>query len=138
MSIEALTVRDIMSRDTFHVYPHTRIDDCARQLAAHKLSGAPVTDQYDNLIGFVSEQDLLEPLMQAVYYCNRPKEVASVMSQDVLSLTKKQQVMQVAKVMIDNKPKIYPVVEEGRLVGIVTRRQITLALLQGQDSCVPV
>ncbi|RDL45430.1 histidine kinase [Marinomonas piezotolerans] len=138
MSIDALTVREIMSRDTFHVYPDTRIDDCARQLAARKLSGAPVTDHYDNLIGFVSEQDLLEPLMQAVYYCNRPKEVSSVMSQDVLSLTPKQQVMQIAKVMTENKPKIYPVVEEGRLVGIVTRRHVTLALLQGQDTCVPV
>ncbi len=138
MSFDALTVRDIMSRDTFHVYPTTRIDDCARQLAAHKLSGAPVTDRYDNLIGFISEQDLLEPLMQAVYYCHSAKDISSLMSEDVLYLTPSQQIMQVAKLMTDNKPKIYPVVEDGRLIGIVNRRQVMTALLQGQEHCVPV
>lgn len=127
-----------MSRDTFHVYPNTSIDDCARNLAARKLSGAPVTDKYDKLIGFVSEQDLLEPLMQSVYYCHSPSNIASVMREDVLFVSPSNQVMQVAKLMMEDKPKIFPVVEDGRLVGIITRRQVTSALLRAQDTCTPV
>ncbi len=138
MKLESLCVQDIMSHDTFHVYPTTRIDDCAEQLARHKLSGAPVTDQYDHVIGFVSEQDLLEPLSQAVYYCHQPKNVESVMRSNVLTVTPTMQVMQIAKLMMEDKPKIFPVVEEGRLVGVITRRLVTQALLQGQKQCVPV
>lgn len=138
MKLDALCVRDIMSRDTFHVIPTTPIDECARQLAAHKLSGAPVTDAYGHLIGFVSEQDLLLPLSQSAYHCDSPGSVAKVMSEDVLFVTPNQQVMQIAKLMMDTKPKMYPVIEEGRLIGIITRRLVMRALLHAQQSCVPV
>lgn len=138
MKLDALCVRDVMSRDTFHVYPNTAIDDCAEQLARHKLSGAPVTDRYDHVIGFVSEQDLLEPLSQAVYYCHQPGDVESVMRHDVLTVSPTMQVMQIAKLMMEDKPKVFPVVEEGRLIGVITRRLIMKNLLQAQRSCVPV
>lgn len=138
MKFDALCVRDVMSRNTFHVYPNTRIDDCAEQLARHKLSGAPVTDRYDHVIGFVSEQDLIEPLSQAVYYCNQPGNVESVMREDVLTVSPTMQVLQVAKLMMEDKPKIFPVVEDGRLIGVITRRLVTQTLLQAQRSCVPV
>lgn len=138
MKLDALCVRDIMSRDTFHVFPTTAIDECARQLAAHKLSGAPVTDHYGRLIGFVSEQDLLSPLSQAAYHCDGVGSVAKVMSENVLSVAPSQQVMQVVNLMTTDKPKIYPVVEEGRLIGVITRRLVLRALLQAQQSCVPV
>ncbi|MBM6551002.1 CBS domain-containing protein [Marinomonas ostreistagni] len=138
MKLDALCVRDIMSHDTFHVQPTTAADECARQLALHKLSGAPVTDQYGRLIGFVSEQDLLGPLSQSAYHCDSPGSVAKVMSEDVLFVTPDQQVMQVVNLMMGSKPKIYPVVEEGRLIGIVTRRLVMRALLQAQQTCTPV
>lgn len=138
MKFDALCVRDVMSRDTFHVYPNTQIDDCAAQLALHKLSGAPVTDRYDHVIGFVSEQDLLEPLSQAVYYCHQPGSVENVMREDVLTVSPNMQVMQVAKLMMEDKPKIFPVVEDGRLIGVITRRLVMKTLLQAHRSCVPV
>lgn len=138
MKLDSLCVRDIMSRDTFHVYPTTSIDECAQQLAHHKLSGAPVTDHYDRLIGFVSEQDLLGPLSQSAYHCDNLGQVEKVMREDVLFVTPSQQVMQVAKLMMENKPKIFPVVEDDHLVGIITRRLVMRALLQAQQSCTPV
>ncbi len=138
MKFDVLCVRDVMSRDTFHVYSNTRIDDCAEQLARHKLSGAPVTDRYDHVIGFVSEQDLLEPLSQAVYYCHSLADVESVMHEQVLSVSPSMQVMQVAKLMMEDKPKIFPVVEDGRLIGVITRRIVMQTLLKAQKTCIPV
>ena len=138
MKLDTLCVRDIMSRDTFHVYATTTIDECARQLAAHKLSGAPVTDPYGHLIGFVSEQDLLSPLSQAAYHCDGVGSIAKIMTQEVVSVSPNQQVMQIVNLMAKDKPKIYPVVEEGRLIGVITRRLVIRALLQAQKSCMPV
>lgn len=134
----ALLVKDVMSRDTFFVHPNTSITQCVLGLAQHKLSGAPVADGHGKLIGFVSEQDMLPALVQSVYYSDEPKRVDSVMQHEVLSVGPEEHVLQIAKMMMEAKPKVYPVVEDGRLIGIITRRQVTTALIHSQEKCVPV
>lgn len=135
---ETLQIRDIMSRDAYYVEQQTSINDLIQGLSRHKLSGAPVADQYGNLIGFVSEQDVLPQLMQNAYYCNQPNSIESVMQTDVLSIKPTDSVMTLAKMMLDRKPKVYPVVEDRRIIGIVTRHQIAKALIESQENCVPV
>ncbi|TPE54050.1 CBS domain-containing protein [Maribrevibacterium harenarium] len=137
MSIDALTVRDVMSWDKFYVHPETSIHDCAHALAEHKLPGLPVADQHGRLVGFVSEQDLLPALLQAVYYGQRAGRVDSVMQKKTAAISPELQVMQVAKMMLEQKPKVYPVVEDDRLVGIITRSHITKALLRTHEHTSP-
>ncbi|MGB2065566.1 MAG: CBS domain-containing protein, partial [Marinomonas gallaica] len=62
----------------------------------------------------------------------------SVMHEQVLSVSPSMQVMQVAKLMMEDKPKIFPVVEDGRLIGVITRRIVTQTLLKAQKTCIPV
>ena len=50
MAVEALLVKDIMSKDTFFVHPENSITQCVLSLAQHNLSGAPVADQHGNLM----------------------------------------------------------------------------------------
>ena len=135
---ETLQIRDIMSRDAYYVTQQTSINDLIHGLSIHKLSGAPVADQYGNLIGFVSEQDVLPQLMQNAYYCHQPNSIESVMQSEVLSVKPTDTVMTLAKLMLDQKPKVYPVVEDRRIIGIVTRHQIAKALIESQENCVPV
>lgn len=135
---ETLQIRDIMSRDAYYVTTNTSINELIKGLSSHKLSGAPVADQYGNLIGFVSEQDVLPQLMQNAYYCHQPNSIESVMQTDVLSVKPTDTVMTLAKMMLDRKPKIYPVIEDRRIIGIVTRHQIAIALIESQKNCVPV
>lgn len=135
---ETLQIRDIMSRDAYYVTAQTSINDLVQGLSRHKLSGAPVADKYGNLIGFVSEQDVLPQLMQNAYYCNQPNSIESVMQTDVLYIKPTDTVMTLAKMMLDRKPKVYPVVEDRRIIGIVTRHQIAKALIESQKNCVPV
>ncbi|GAA0837065.1 MULTISPECIES: CBS domain-containing protein [Marinomonas] len=138
MAAETLLVRDIMSKDTFFVHPENSITQCAIGLAQHNLSGAPVADQHGNLIGFVSEQDMLSALVQSAYYCDESNSVDSVMQHNVLSVSPNQHVLQVAKLMMEAKPKVYPVVEGTRLIGVITRKHVVRALIQSQEKCVPV
>ncbi|WP_438462773.1 CBS domain-containing protein [Marinomonas sp. PE14-40] len=135
---ETLQIRDIMSRDAYYVTQQTSINDLIQGLSRHKLSGAPVADKYGNLIGFVSEQDVLPQLLQNAYYCNQPNSIESVMQTDVLTVKPSDTVMTLAKMMLDRKPKVYPVVEDRRIIGIVTRHQIAVALIESQKNCVPV
>ncbi len=58
-------VRDIMSRDCYRVTGNMSITTLAEGLALHRLPGVPVVDSHDQLIGFISEQDVMGKLLQS-------------------------------------------------------------------------
>ncbi|TDO95859.1 CBS domain-containing protein [Marinomonas balearica] len=138
MKTGSLLVRDVMSRDTFFVHPETSIADCVKGLAKRKLPGAPVADSNGHLIGFVSEQDILPALMQSAYYSEEPRKVETVMQTNPLSVKPNDHIMEIAKMMSEPKPKVYPVVEGEEIIGIITRRHVTQALLEDIELAVPV
>ncbi|MGM0542509.1 MAG: CBS domain-containing protein [Pseudomonadota bacterium] len=123
------TVRDIMSRDCYRVSPEMSITTLAQGLALHRLPGAPVVDRHDNLIGFISEQDVLGRVLDSIYHDDEAPLVKEMMRNEVLSVTPAKSITDLAQEMLGAKPKIYPVVEQRRLVGIVTRRDILVSLL---------
>lgn len=123
------TVRDIMSRDCYRVSPETSITTLAQGLALHRLPGAPVVDASDQLIGFISEQDVLGRVLDSIYHDDEAPLVHELMRQEVLTTTPNKSITDLAQEMMGAKPKIYPVVEQRRLVGTVTRRDILIALL---------
>lgn len=122
-------VRDIMSRDCYRVSPNTSITTLAQGLALHRLPGAPVVDASDHLIGFISEQDVLSRVLDSIYHDDEAPLVHELMRQEVLTTTPNKSITDLAQEMMGAKPKIYPVVEQRQLVGIVTRRDILIALL---------
>lgn len=122
-------VRDIMSRDCYRVSPETSVTTLSQGLALHRLPGAPVVDGADRLIGFISEQDVLGQVLDSVYNDGEAPLVKELMRNEVLSVPPTKSITDLAQEMLGPKPKIYPVVEQNRLVGTVTRRDILIALL---------
>ncbi|WP_136253037.1 CBS domain-containing protein [Onishia niordana] len=123
-------IRDIMSRDCYRVTGDTSITQLAKGLGLHRLPGVPVVDNRDHLIGFISEQDVLGKLLQSAYLNDEPPLVKELMRHEVLSVTPAKSITDLAQEMLGTKPKVYPVVEQERLVGIVTRRDILGAILK--------
>lgn len=123
------TVRDIMSRDCYRVSPETSITTLAQGLALHRLPGAPVVNMSERLVGFISEQDVLGRVLDSIYHDDEAPLVREMMRQEVLTTTPNKSITDLAQEMLGAKPKIFPVVEQHRLVGIVTRRDILMALL---------
>ncbi|TVP42731.1 MAG: CBS domain-containing protein [Halomonas sp.] len=122
-------VRDIMSRDCYRVSSDVSITTLAQGLATHRLPGAPVVDSADRLIGFISEQDVLGRVLDSIYHDDEAPLVKELMRHEVLSVSPNKSITDLAQEMLGVKPKVYPVVEQQRLVGIVTRRDILIALL---------
>ncbi|MFB9868369.1 CBS domain-containing protein [Vreelandella sulfidaeris] len=123
------TVRDIMSRDCYCVSPEASVTTLAKGLALHRLPGAPVVDHANRLIGFISEQDVMGRVLDSIYHDHEAPLVKEMMRHDVLSVSPNKCITDLAQEMLNAKPKVYPVVEQQRLVGIVTRRDILIALL---------
>ncbi|TDV94534.1 CBS domain protein [Halomonas alkaliantarctica] len=122
-------VRDIMSLDCYRVSPNASITTLAKGLALHRLPGAPVVDESDRLIGFISEQDVMGRVLDSIYHDDEAPLVKEMMRHEVLSVSPNKSITDLAQEMLGPKPKVYPVVEQQRLIGIVTRRDILVALL---------
>ncbi len=127
-------VREIMSRDCYRVTGKTSVLTLAQGLGLHRLPGAPVVDERDHLIGFISEQDVLGKLLESAYLDDEPPLVHELMRNEVLSVSPSKSITDLAQEMLGAKPKVYPVTEQGRLVGIVTRRDVLNALLRMRHS----
>jgi len=97
--------------------------------------GAPVLDG-TKLVGWISEQDCLAKMIEATYHCELVCQVQDVMRTEVLTVDVTDDVLDVARQMLDIKPKVYPVLDDGELVGIITRRDILKAVnLNFQHNC---
>ena len=98
--------------------------------------GGPVIDENKKVVGFLSEQDLLDKLVKASYHCQDTHTVRECMHDDVLSVSPEMSIIDLADMMKVGKPKVYPVVDDkGKLVGIITRRDVLRAIGVTLDEC---
>ncbi|MBM7036787.1 CBS domain-containing protein [Vibrio ulleungensis] len=90
--------------------------------------GGPVINEHREVIGFISEQDLLERLVKVLYHSQDTHIVDDCMYRDVLTVSPELPILELAQMMKVNKPKVYPVVDNGKLVGIISRADVMKAV----------
>ncbi|WP_086983836.1 CBS domain-containing protein [Vibrio aphrogenes] len=97
--------------------------------------GGPVVNEKNEVVGFLSEQDLLNRLVQVSYHCQDTHSVGDCMRVDALTISPEMSVIELANMMQEGKPKVYPVVENKKLVGIISRREVLKAIRDNLDNC---
>ncbi|MDQ2737862.1 MAG: CBS domain-containing protein [Actinomycetota bacterium] len=132
--LQLMLVREIMSKPVVTVRTSTTIAETAQLLAGGGFTAVPVLDDDDQLVGIVSEADLLrsplrpDPRRQPDPRPDRvdpaPRFAADVMSTMVESLTPGADVADAARIMVDDRIRTLPVVDGQRVVGIITRRDL--------------
>lgn len=122
----AKTAKDIMTTRVVTVKPSTPIADAARLLVRRKISGVPVVDEKDKtkVVGILTEADLLAAPSGA-------KTVAEVMRKRVISVAPDTSVDDIAATLVKRKIKRMPVLDGGKLVGIVSRIDVLRAKYGG-------
>lgn len=120
-----LSVKDIMTREIISISPNASIREATDKLLKHRVSGFPVVDDGGRLVGILTEFALL-----AIAYDNHVSDdlVAEHMTTDVLTISANDTVNKVADAFILHRVRRLPVMENGRLVGLVARRDILRAL----------
>ena len=105
-------------------------------LLQHKFTGLPVVDSQNKVVGFVSEQDCLRKLLISSYHCEGSLVVEDFMHDQPLTVKEDDSAVNVAELMVTEKPKIYPVVDaQGILTGLLTREQVLRALKDSRRGC---
>ena len=128
--MESILVRDYMDRDPHAIRQNSSVEDAVSVLLKHHITGAPVVDQDNNLVGFVSEQDCIQELLNDSFYASDSPSVGAVMNKSVKTVSPDHSIIEIAEAMAKQPPKNYPVVENGKLVGLLSRRLILKALLE--------
>lgn len=127
--MNTVLVRDVMAKHPPSIRLGTDLTDVVETLLSHHMTGLPVVDADERVVGFVSEQDCLRTLLVANYHGEGSHKVDSVMHKEPLAIAPDTQLVDIAEQMLKQKPKIYPVVDENqRLVGMLIRSQVLRAL----------
>ena len=139
---------DIMVSPVVTAYPSLSVRDVAKLFLEHHISGAPVVDDVGNMVGIVSEGDLLhrvetgternrsswlrlltaDETLASEYAKARGRTVADVMTKAVIAVTIDTPLKDVAELLERNSIKRVPVLAGGRLVGIVSRSNLVQVL----------
>ena len=126
-------VEDVMSEPVCIAATAT-LAEAERTLEEHGFNALPVVDADGRLQGLVTSLDLLrafdfsEDAILPAYHRIMQREVASVMSRDVSSVTPKAPLTRVLRKLVDTRNKSFPVVDEDRVVGVVAREDVMQAL----------
>ncbi|MCH7375969.1 CBS domain-containing protein [Aeromonas sp. MR19] len=130
-----LQIRDHMSRLTHSLTPQLGLAEALDRLHHSGLSGLPVLDEQQRLIGFLSEQDCIPSLLTGSYHCDTRTRVEDLMSRTPLSVAPDDNILELARQMSEARPKIYPVLQGGKVIGIISRHQVMQALNRQMKGC---
>jgi CBS domain-containing protein len=127
--LQSVNLRDYMLTNPVKVKPDDNILDAVRVIIDNKISGVCVVDADGNLVGILSELDCLRAALGATYNNTGVGLVRDHMSADNLLIAHpNESILDVAQDMLLKKHRRRPVVENGRLIGQITCRQLLSAV----------
>jgi len=127
-----LKVKDYMTTKLITFRPDQSVQEVVESLIKYKISGGPVVNDKQELVGIISEGDCLKQLSESRYY-NMPLEHDNVekrMATNVETIDGNLDVFDAANKFLQSKRRRFPIVENGKLVGQISQKDILKAALQ--------
>ncbi|MBW2961930.1 CBS domain-containing protein [Mesonia aestuariivivens] len=131
---ENITVSDFMTINLYKFYKNQSVLEVMETLLKHNISGGPVVNDQNELVGIISEGDCIKQISESRYY-NQPMENMSVenyMIRDVETVTPDMHLFDVANKFLSLKKRRFPVCEQGKLVGLISQKNVLKAALELQ------
>ena len=132
-----ITAAQVMARDVQFATPDTTLEQAWKQLSSHHLKNLPVIDQAGKLVGIVSLSDLVGPAMaqarfnwRGLFGRRQSVRLASIMSEPVITVASDRQAVELIPLLCDRGLHCLPVLENGKVVGVVTQTDLIAALGQ--------
>lgn len=125
-------VKDYMSTDLITFKPEQSVEEVIQSLINNRISGGPVVNSSNELVGIISEGDCLKDISESRYY-NMPMEqhkVENRMIKNVETIDGNMNVFDAANKFLESKIRRFPIVENGKLIGQISQKDILKAALQ--------
>ncbi|OUR95352.1 hypothetical protein A9Q84_16070 [Halobacteriovorax marinus] len=125
-----LEISEIMLGNFICIQEDTSISEATKILLKNNFTGAPVVDKENKLIGFLSERECLKYNFDMQYYNECPLTVNHHMSTGIITLDPHDKFFHVVELFFKHHYHMYPVLEDQRVIGIVTRQLILKKLFE--------
>jgi acetoin utilization protein AcuB len=130
-----MLVKDVMTEDPFTIQPDAPLGTAGEVMRAKELRHLPVVDQAGRLIGIVADRDLRRAELAPAVEEDRSASdlrVKDVMSWDVLTTHPEAPLAHAARIMFERRVGSLPVILDGRLLGMLTEKDVARALAKGR------
>ncbi len=127
----SLKVSDYMTRNLITFSPEQSIEEVIETLIKHRISGGPVVNEDNELVGIISEGDCIKHISDSRYY-NMPMEHSKVglrMIKNVETIDGNMNIFDAAKKFLTVKRRRFPIVQDGKLVGQISQKDILKATM---------
>lgn len=127
-----LKVSDYMTKKLITFKPEQSVEEVIETLINNKISGGPVVNENNELVGIISEGDCLKQISDSRYY-NMPMAQDNVekrMAKNVETIDGNMNVFDAANKFLDSKRRRFPIVREGKLIGQISQKDILKAAMQ--------
>ena len=121
------TIAAYMAKDLVTFAPELEINHAVARLLARNVSGAPVVDEAGRLVGIITAKDCFKAALHASYYQGWGGVVADYMSAKVETMDMGLDIVTAAERFLARPYRRFPILENGRLVGIITRLDLLRA-----------
>ena len=118
--------KDIMQKKTVSVRHDATLKEASELLIKNKLSGIPVVNNKGNLIGFISERDIIEAISQDDF---ENKKTEDIMTKNVISINEDTSIEEVSRIFSKYPYRYIPVCRDKNIVGIISRKDVIEKLL---------
>ena len=124
----SIRVADCMNKDFLTLDPEMDVLRAANLLIKHDISGAPVLDKHGRLVGMLTERDCMQVALQGFYHGEPGGQVKKHMSPNPEYVHPDKSIITLTEMFINGRFQRYPVVDNGRLVGVIARWDVMRAL----------
>lgn len=128
MPAPPLQVRNYMSPRFATVSEGQDIREAISMFTRRDLFGAAVLDNLGNMVGILSVTDCIGEAIREGFDAGAHRRVSELMSRDVRSVDIDDNIMDVAKMFMEEPYRRYPVLDDNRVVGVVTRLEVLKAI----------
>jgi len=124
----SMLVKNYMSKRVVTLEPEMEILRAAHLLIRHDISGAPVLDKHGRLVGILTERDCMRVTMQADYHGVPGGLVRDHMSVNPQFVAPGESILKLAELFLNGRFHRYPVLDNGHLIGVISRRDVMRAM----------
>ncbi|WP_045226025.1 CBS domain-containing protein [Methyloterricola oryzae] len=124
-----ISVSEYMTPHPVVFKPDMDVYEAIRKLLEIKSTGAPVVDDHGKVVGAFSELDCLRMVVNSSYYEDMGGKVSEFMTNDVTVVDSEASIVEVAELFAKSTLRHFPVIDEGKLVGVISRVDVLKALI---------
>lgn len=123
-----ITVADYMTTRLIKLTKDMTGIDAIKKILDHKITGAPVFDEQNKIIGIFSEKDALKMVVEVAYNQSSAGKVTEYMTEGVVKVEAEMSIVDLAEKFQHTSVRSFPVYQDQHLVGIISRTDILRAL----------